>query len=106
MPGVMTCGLGEGEAFGLVVLLVGVRRARGATLFLGVARFGFGFGFAAGFGMTCPSCCGNTLMLSAKVKASALNVRSAIFKLPGRFMFPPYFGSARATLAIFTSVHL
>jgi hypothetical protein len=69
--------------------LVGVRLARGAGFFLGVARLCFGLGFAAGLGMTCPSCCGNTLLLSAKIKTSALNVRSAILKLLGRFMIPP-----------------
>ena len=89
MPGVITCGLGEGEGLGLVALLVGVRLARGAGLFLGVARLGFGLGFAAGLGMTCPSCCGNTLMLSVKVKASAATVRSTILKWLTRFMFPP-----------------
>ena len=89
MPGVITCGLGEDDGLGLVVLLVGVRLARGAGLFLGAARLGLGLGFAAGLGITCPSCCGNTLLLSAKIKTSALNVRSAIFKLLGRFMLPP-----------------
>ena len=88
MPGDITCGLDDGDGLGLVVLLAGVRLARGAGLFLGVARLGFGFGFAAGLGMTCPSCCGKTLLLSAKIKTSALNVRSAIFKLLGRFMIP------------------
>ncbi len=51
MPGVITCGLGEG--FGAVDFLVEVRLARGADLFLGLARLGFGFGFAVdGFGIT------------------------------------------------------
>lgn len=90
MPGVITCGLGEGVGLGLVVLLVGARLARGAGLFLGAARLGLGLGFAAGLGMTCPSCCGNTLMVSANIKASALSVRSAILKLLGRFIIPPY----------------
>jgi hypothetical protein len=89
MPGVITCGLGEAEGLGLVALLVGVRLARGAALFLVVARFGLGFA-AGALGMTCPSCCGNTLMLSANIKANALIDRSEIFKLPGRFMVPPY----------------
>ena len=87
MLGVITFGVGEGEGLGLVELLVGVRRGRGAVLlFFGVA---FGLGFAAGLGMTCPSCCGSTLMLSAQVKASTLTVRSAIFRLLGRLMVPP-----------------
>ena len=90
MPGVITCGVAEGEGLGLVALLVGVRLARGTGLFLGAARLGFGLGFAAGLGMTCPSCCGNTLMVSANIKASALSVRSAILKLLGRFIVPPY----------------
>ena len=85
----MTCGLGVGEGLGLVALLVGVRLWRGAALFLGAARLGFGLGLAAGLGMTCPSCCGNTLLLSAKIKTSALDMRSAIIKLLGRFMVPP-----------------
>ena len=87
MPGVITCGLGEGEGLGLVVRLVGVRRRVTVLFFLGAA---FGFGFAAGLGITCPSCCGKTLMVSANIKASALNVRSAILKLLGRFIVPPY----------------
>ena len=87
MPGVITCGLGEGEGLGRVALRVGVRLARGAVLLFFAAAFGFGF--AAGLGMTCPSCCGNTLIVSANIKASALNVGSAIWKLLGRFMVPP-----------------
>jgi len=87
MPGVITCGLGEGEGLGVVALLVGVRLVRGTVLlFFGAA---FGFGFAAGLGITCPSCCGNTLIVSANTNASALNGRSAIWKLLGRFMVPP-----------------
>ena len=43
---------GDGDGLGLVVLLVGVRLARGAGLFLGGARLAFGLGFAAGLGMT------------------------------------------------------
>ncbi len=87
MPGVITCGLGEGAGLGLLALLVGVRRARVAVLFFLGALFGFGF--AAGLGMTCPSCCGNTLMVSANIKATALSVRSAILNLLGRFIVPP-----------------
>ncbi|MGI9067968.1 MAG: hypothetical protein ACR2HX_16400 [Pyrinomonadaceae bacterium] len=91
MPGVITCpGVGDGDGLGLVVLLVGVRLTRGAVLFFFGAAFGFGL--AAGFilDMSCPSCCGNALTLSANTKASALTVRSAILKLLGRFMVPPY----------------
>ena len=95
MPGVITCGLGEGEDLGLVVLLVGVRLRVTVLFFLGAA-LGFGFGFAAGLGITCPSCCGNTLIVSANIKASALSVRSAILKLLGRFMLPPtWFAQAK-----------
>ena len=90
IPGVMTCGLGDGDGLGVVGLLVGVRRTRGAGRFLGAARLGLGLGFAAGLGMTCPSCCGNTLMASANIKASALSVRNAILKLLNRFIIPPY----------------
>jgi len=86
MPGVIKCGLGEGEGLGLVTLLAGVRRARGAVLFLGAA---FGFGFAAGLGMTCPSCCGNTAIVSANIKASVPTLRNAVIKFLGRFMVPP-----------------
>jgi len=92
----MTCGLGACEGLGLVTLFVGVRRARGAGRFLGAARLGLGFGFAAGLGMTCPSCCGNTLMASANIKKNALSVRSAIHKLLDRFIIPPYPGSPKA----------
>ena len=53
IPGVITCGLGDGDGFGLVVLVVLARLARVVVLFF-TARFGFGF--AAGFGITCPSC--------------------------------------------------
>ena len=53
MPGVMTCGLGEGDGFGLVVLGVLARFGRVVVLFF-TALFGVGFG--AGFGITCPSC--------------------------------------------------
>lgn len=96
MSGVITCGVGEG--LGLVTCLDGARRARGAGFFPRAARLGLGLGFAAGLGITCPSCCGNTLLLSAKIKRSALSVRNAIFKLLGRFMVPPKFGSPRRTL--------
>ena len=89
MPGVMTCGLAEGDGLGLAVLLVGVRRARGAGRFLGAARLGLALGFAAGLGMTCPSCCGNALVVNANIKASTPSVRSVILKLLDRIMIPP-----------------
>jgi len=43
ISGPITCGLGEGEGFALLALLVGVRVARGAVLFFLSALFGFGF---------------------------------------------------------------
>jgi len=84
MPGVITCGAGEGTTLGLA--FIGVRLARLAGRFF----LGFGFGLAAGFilDMSCPSCCGNALTLSANIKASALTALSAIFKLLGRFIIP------------------
>jgi hypothetical protein len=88
MPGVITCGLRDGEGLGLVTRLAGVRLAR-VTVFFFLGAL-FGFGFAAGLGITCPSCCGNTLIVSANIKASALSARSAILKLLGRFIVPPY----------------
>lgn len=90
MPGVITCGLGEGEGLGLVSLLVGVRLARVAALFFLGAVFGFGLLAGFIFDMSCPSCCGNALTLTANTKASAQTVRSAILKLLGRFMVSPY----------------
>ena len=87
MPGVIMCGPGEGEGLGLAVLFAGVRLRVTVLFFLGAA---FGLGFAAGLGMTCPSCWGNTLVVRANIKANALTVRSAIFKLLDRFMVPPY----------------
>lgn len=50
IPGVITCGLGDGEGLGLAVLRVAVRRGRG-VLFFGVTRLAFGVA-AFGFGMT------------------------------------------------------
>jgi hypothetical protein len=47
MPGVITCGLGEGDGLGLVTLFVGVRLTRVAALFFFGALFGLGL--AAGF---------------------------------------------------------
>lgn len=86
IPGVIKCGLGEGEGLGLVVLLVAVRLRVTVLFFFGAA---FGFALVAGLGITCPSCCGSTLMVSAKVKASAATVRSTNFKFLSRFMVPP-----------------
>ena len=100
MPGVITWGLGEGEGLVLLALLVGVRLARVTVLFFLGALFGFGLLAGFIFDMSCPSCCGNTLMVSANIKASALSVRSAILKLLGRFMVPPTWFVKR-TLTIF-----
>ena len=50
IPGVITCGLGDGEGLGLAALRVAVRRGRG-VLFFGVTRLAFGVA-AFGFGMT------------------------------------------------------
>ena len=83
ISGVITCGVGEGEGLGLDGLFLGVRLVRGAVLFFGAA---LGFGLAAGLGMVCPSCCGNTLVVSVNSKASALSGRSAILKLLDKFM--------------------
>lgn len=84
IPGVITCGVGEGEGLGLVRLFARVC-LRVAVLFFGAA---LGFGLAAGLGMVCPSCCGNALVVSVKTKASALSGRSAILKLLDKFMVP------------------
>ncbi len=100
MPGVITCGLGEGEGLGLLALLVGVGRARVAVLFFLGALLAFGLLTGFIFDMSCPSCCGNALTLSANTKASALTVRSAILNLLGRFMVPPR-GSPKRTLSMF-----
>jgi hypothetical protein len=89
MPGVITCGLGDGEGLGVVALLVGVRLVRAGAFFLRGAVFGFGLAAGFIFDMSCPSCCGNTLTLTANIKANALILRSAILKLLGRFMVPP-----------------
>ncbi|MFN2514572.1 MAG: hypothetical protein ABR556_00015 [Pyrinomonadaceae bacterium] len=101
IPGVMTCGLREGEGLGLLALLVGVRFARVAVLFFLGALLAFGLLAGFIFDMSCPSCCGNTLVVSANIKASALTVRSALLKLLGRFMVSPLPGSPKRTLAMF-----
>ncbi len=83
---------------------MGVRLVRVETLFfLGAA---LGFGFAAGFilDMSCPWCCGNTLIVSANIKANALTVRSATLKLLGRFIVPPLPGTPKRTLTMFQTM--
>jgi hypothetical protein len=51
IPGVITCGLGDGEGLGLAVLLRALRLARVVVFFFGAARFGFGFA-TGGLGIT------------------------------------------------------
>lgn len=87
MPGAITCGLGDGEGLGLAPLRVVVRLARG-VLFFGVARLAFGVA-AFGLGMTCPSCCGNALLVSANTSATEQNARSILLVLTDQFIFPP-----------------
>ena len=87
MPGAITCGLGDGEGLGLATLRVVVRLARG-VLFFGVARLAFGVA-AFGLGMTCPSCCGNALLVSANTSATEQNARSILLVLTDQFIFPP-----------------
>lgn len=87
MPGAITCGLGDGEGLGLATLRVVVRLARG-VLFFGVARLAFGVA-AFGLGMTCPSCCGNALLLSANTSATEQNARSILLVSTDQFIFPP-----------------
>ncbi len=89
IPRVIMWGLGEGEALGLLALLVGVRLAR-VTLFFPGALFGFGLAAGFIFDMSCPSCWGNALTPSANTKDNALTIRSATLKLLSRFMVPPY----------------
>lgn len=87
IPGVITCGLGDGEGLGLALLRVVVRLGRG-VLFFGVARLAFGVA-AFGLGMTCPSCCGKAVLLSANTIAREQNARSVLFETSDRFIFPP-----------------
>ncbi|MGH9882412.1 MAG: hypothetical protein ACRD6N_13325, partial [Pyrinomonadaceae bacterium] len=61
-----------------------------AVLFFFGAAFGFGLLAGFIFDMSCPSCCGNTLVVSANIRANALSVRSAILRFLGRFIVPPY----------------
>lgn len=75
IPGVIMCGLGDGEGLGLAVLLVPLRLGRAVVFFFGVARLGLGFE-ADGLGITCPSCCGKALPLIAKTSAKEQSVRS------------------------------
>ena len=86
IPGVITWGLGDGEGLGLAVLLLVVGLRRVVVLFFGAARLGFGF--AAGFGITCPSCWGNALPLSANTSAKEQSARR-VFPSTNQFMFPP-----------------
>ena len=86
IPGVITCGLGEGEGPGLAVLRVVVRLVRGVRFF-GVARFGFGVS-AFGLGITCPSCCGKALLLSAITITREQNAHNIRF-VSDQFIFPP-----------------
>ena len=86
IPGVMTCGVGDGAGLGLAVLRVVVRLGRGVLL-LGVARFGFGVA-AFGLGITCPSCCGKAVLLNANTIAREQNARSFRF-VTDQFIFPP-----------------
>ncbi|MGH9929543.1 MAG: hypothetical protein ACREA9_09965 [Pyrinomonadaceae bacterium] len=91
MPGVITCaGLGDGDGLGLVVRVVGVRLARVDVLFFLGARFGLGLAAGFIFDMSCCSCCGKTLTLTANISTSATSILSAILKLLGRFMVSPY----------------
>lgn len=87
MPGAITCGLGDGEGLGLATLRVVIRLARGVLVF-GVARLVFGVA-AFGLGMTCPSCCGNALLLSANTSATEQNARSILLVSTDQFIFPP-----------------
>ena len=87
IPGVITCGLGEGEGLGLAVLRVVVVRLGRGVRFFGAA--GFGFGVAAfGLGITCPSCCGKALLLSANTIAREQNACRIRF-VSDQFIFPP-----------------
>jgi hypothetical protein len=86
IPGVITGGHGEGEGFAVPRLVV--CRARVVVFLFGVARFGFGV-VAFGLGITCPSCCGKALPLSANTIASAQNALSVLFFLTEQFIFPP-----------------
>jgi hypothetical protein len=87
IPGVITCGPGDGEGLGLAVLRLALRLARVVVFFFGAVRLGFGFA-AGALGITCPSCCGNALPLSANTSAKEQSVRSVFLSLD-RFMSPP-----------------
>ena len=107
IPGVISCeGLAEGDDVGIfipgVILWDGLAdRWRGfAPVFLVVVRLAFArevlfLGTVFGFGlpipgillMSCPSCCGNARMLTAKISASAPSV--PLPQLLSLFMFLP-----------------
>lgn len=84
MPGVITCG-GEGEGFGLVTLLDGGRLLRGGAFFFLGALFGFGFIFD----MSCISCCGSAVVVTANTSANMIIVRNTRLLLPSRFIGSP-----------------
>ena len=94
IPGVITCGLGDGEGLGLATLRVVVRLGRG-VLFFGVARLALGVA-AFGFGMTCPSCCGKAVLLSANTTAKEQIARSILFLSTDQFIFTPVWRSRNA----------
>jgi len=83
MPGVITCA-GEGEGFGFVTLL--------ATFFLLGAVFGFG----CIFDMSCCSCCGSAVAVTANINANMPTIRSPSLLVPIQFIKSPLFKSARA----------
>lgn len=91
IPGVITWGLGDGEGLGRAVLRVVVRLGRG-VLFFGVARLALGVA-AFGLGMTCPSCCGKAVLLSANTIAREQNPRSILFLSTDQFICTPVWRS-------------
>ena len=84
MPGVITCG-GEGEGRGLVTLLAGLRLVRAGALFFFGAALGFGFIFD----MSCCSCCGSAVVVTANISANMMIVRNTRLLLPSRFIGSP-----------------
>ncbi len=109
IPGIMSCnGFGEGDAVGicipgiiscegvcevlgllLVLLFVAARRGFVRGFFFRGALLAFGIFIPGILLMSCPSCCGSALTLTANIRASALSVRSALLQLLGLFMFFP-----------------
>jgi hypothetical protein len=87
IPGVITCGLADGEGLGLAVVRLELFLARLVVFFFVAARFAFDFA-ADGLGITCPSCCGNAVPLSANTSAKEQSVRSFL-QLLNRFIIPP-----------------